>query len=103
MRATRGKAIVPARRSPPTARSWTPPMASSTITAPMKRALVTGITGQDGFYLTALLLDRGYEVHGLVRDASRAADSEVARLPGRHPGHPPLRLHVADLGDARSL
>jgi len=69
----------------------------------MKRALVTGITGQDGFYLTTLLLDRGYEVHGLVRDASRAADSEVARLPGRQPGRRPLRFHVADFGDARSL
>jgi len=36
----------------------------------MKKALVTGITGQDGSYLTELLLDRGYEVHGIIRRSS---------------------------------
>lgn len=63
----------------------------------MPRALITGITGQDGTYLAALLARRGYEVHGLIRSAARA--SAVAPLPS---GTAPI-LHVADLGDATAV
>ena len=53
----------------------------------MKRALITGITGQDGSYLAELLLEKGYEVHGMVR---RSSEEKVARLsPGaRAPSSP---------------
>ena len=54
-----------------------------------KRALITGITGQDGSYLAELLLSRDYEVHGLVRDASRPIDG--------------VQLHEGDLRDQDSL
>jgi GDPmannose 4,6-dehydratase len=63
----------------------------------MKRALITGITGQDGSYLAELLLGKGYEVHGLVRRSSTATtgrlDSADAGAPGR------LVLHHGDLND----
>jgi GDPmannose 4,6-dehydratase len=79
----------------------------------MKTALITGITGQDGSYLTDLLLGKGYEVHGLVR---RASTSNTERLPvgmdsvgavlvdegsgGRRTGHEGrLHLHYGDLDD----
>src|SRR3954454_24675599 len=45
-------------------RHWPPP---GLVSSPMKRALITGISGQDGSYLAELLLDRGYEVWGMVR------------------------------------
>jgi GDPmannose 4,6-dehydratase len=45
----------------------------------MKRALITGITGQDGSYLTELLIGKGYEVHGIVRRAS--IGSKVCHMP----------------------
>jgi GDPmannose 4,6-dehydratase len=67
------------------------------------RALITGISGQDGSYLTELLLEKGYEVHGIVRRNSsmtRARLDEIMRL------HPSLRrphLHYGDLTDAASL
>ena len=40
------------------------------VTHSMKKALITGVTGQDGSYLTELLLDKGYEVHGIIRRSS---------------------------------
>ena len=46
----------------------------------MKRALVTGITGQDGSYLAELLLDKGYEVHGLIRRSSTFNTSRIEHL-----------------------
>ena len=70
----------------------------------MKRALVTGITGQDGSYLTELLLEKGYEVHGVMR---RASSFNTARLdhvyqdPHEHGRR--LALHYGDLNDASSL
>jgi GDPmannose 4,6-dehydratase len=63
----------------------------------VKRALITGITGQDGSYLAELLLDRGYEVHGMVRRASTEKFDRIEHLRDR------LRLHQADLLDQRSL
>jgi GDPmannose 4,6-dehydratase len=62
-----------------------------------KTALVTGITGQDGSYLAELLLEKGYEVHGMVRRSSTESFERIAHLQGR------LALHQADLLDASSL
>jgi len=63
----------------------------------MRRALITGITGQDGSYLTDLLLDKGYEVHGLIRSSS---ESNLRRIQHRL-DDPRLQLHTGDLsGDA---
>jgi GDPmannose 4,6-dehydratase len=70
----------------------------------MKRALITGITGQDGSYLAELLLKKGYEVHGLIR---RSSSFNTGRI--NHIYHDPhetgvrLLLHYGDLNDASSL
>ncbi|MFA6039789.1 MAG: GDP-mannose 4,6-dehydratase [Candidatus Peribacteraceae bacterium] len=70
----------------------------------MKRALVTGITGQDGSYLAELLLEKGYEVHGLVRRASTFNRGRIEHLfMDPHEGKVPLTLHYGDLGDSSSL
>jgi len=61
------------------------------------RALITGITGQDGSYLAELLLGKGYEVHGMVRRSSTEAFERIAHLGGR------VQLHQADLLDQSSL
>jgi GDPmannose 4,6-dehydratase len=62
-----------------------------------KRALITGITGQDGSYLAELLLHKGYEVHGLVRRPEQGAGDHLAPLEDR------LVLHPGDLRDGASL
>jgi GDPmannose 4,6-dehydratase len=62
-----------------------------------KRALITGITGQDGSYLAELLLDKGYEVHGMVRRASTEKFDRIEHLRER------ITLHQGDLLDQRSL
>jgi GDPmannose 4,6-dehydratase len=69
-----------------------------------KKALVTGITGQDGSYLTELLLAKGYEVHGLVRRASVFNTDRIDHL-YRDPHDPDARtfLHYADLTDGSGL
>jgi GDPmannose 4,6-dehydratase len=64
-----------------------------------KRAFITGITGQDGSYLTELLLGKGYEVHGLVRRASTLNRSRIDHLHTE----PNLHLHYGDLTDGVSL
>jgi len=61
------------------------------------RALITGITGQDGSYLAEVLLEKGYEVHGMVRRSSTENFERIAHLRGR------VRLHQADLLDQSSL
>jgi GDPmannose 4,6-dehydratase len=64
----------------------------------MKRALITGITGQDGSYLTELLLEKGYEVHGLIRRASTFNTDRIDHI--YHDPHSPkvrLYLHYGDL------
>ncbi len=70
----------------------------------MKKALVTGITGQDGSYLAELLLAKGYEVHGLIR---RSSSFNTARLDhlyqDPHESGRRLVLHYGDLNDASSL
>ena len=63
----------------------------------MKRALITGITGQDGSYLAELLLEKGYEVHGMVRRASTEKFDRIEHLRDR------ITLHQGDLLDQRSL
>lgn len=69
-----------------------------------KVALITGITGQDGSYLAELLIDKGYEVHGIVRRASTINTSRIDHLyEDPHCGDVCLRLHYGDLGDANSL
>ncbi len=66
-----------------------------------KRALITGVTGQDGAYLAQLLLEQGYEVHGVVRRSShRGVDDHRLRWLGVLDA---LRLHDGDLGDLSSL
>jgi GDPmannose 4,6-dehydratase len=70
----------------------------------MKKALITGITGQDGSYLTELLLAKGYEVHGIKRRSSSFNTSRIdAILPDWHEREARLFLHFADLSDATSL
>ncbi|HRZ94566.1 MAG TPA: GDP-mannose 4,6-dehydratase, partial [Candidatus Paceibacterota bacterium] len=70
----------------------------------MERALITGITGQDGSYLAELLIDKGYEVHGLVRRTSSLARDRIDHLWGETLGdHPRLFLHYGDLTDTGSL
>jgi len=70
----------------------------------MRKALITGITGQDGSYLAELLLAKGYEVHGLIRRTSSFSTGRVEHiyLDGHLPGMR-MRLHYGDLNDASSL
>ncbi|HUL82334.1 MAG TPA: GDP-mannose 4,6-dehydratase, partial [Gammaproteobacteria bacterium] len=63
----------------------------------MTRALVTGITGQDGSYLAELLLEKGYDVHGMVRRSSTESFERIAHIADR------VQLHQADLLDQSSL
>ena len=70
----------------------------------MKVALITGITGQDGSYLAELLLEKGYEVHGIKRRASSLNTDRIDHL-YQDPHHPNQRfkLHYGDLADAMNL
>ena len=68
----------------------------------MTSALITGITGQDGSYLAELLLDTGYEVHGIVRRSSTFNRQRIDHLRRTGSGGG-LELHYADLGDTESL
>ena len=63
----------------------------------MKRALITGVTGQDGSYLAELLLEKGYEVHGVVRRASTETFERIHHLSNK------IHLHQADLLDQLSI
>ena len=63
----------------------------------MKKALITGITGQDGSYLAEFLLEKGYEVHGITRRASISNTARIDHLMGR------ITLHDGDLTDSSSL
>ncbi|MDY4490536.1 MAG: GDP-mannose 4,6-dehydratase [Candidatus Faecousia sp.] len=63
----------------------------------MQKALITGITGQDGSYLAELLLEKGYEVHGITRRASISNTGRIDHLMGR------ITLHDGDLTDSSSL
>lgn len=65
----------------------------------MKKALITGITGQDGSFLVELLIDKGYEVHGIVRRASISNTGRINHLLAEHK----VTLHDGDLSDSSSL
>ena len=70
----------------------------------MKKALITGITGQDGSYLTELLLKKGYEVHGIIRRASTFNTHRIDHLyEDQLEGNPRMILHYGDLTDSSSL
>ena len=70
----------------------------------MKKALITGITGQDGSYLAELLLDKGYEVHGLKRRASSFNTQRIDRiLEDRHEDNVKLFLHYGELTDSTNM
>ena len=70
----------------------------------MKKALITGVTGQDGSYLAELLIGKGYETHGMVRRASTVNTSRIEHLLTDSAGRPgALRLHHGDLSDGVSL
>ena len=63
----------------------------------MKKALITGITGQDGSYLAEFLLDKGYEVHGIIRRSSSINTVRINHI------YPKLKLHYGDLTDSTNL
>lgn len=65
----------------------------------MKKALITGITGQDGSYLAEFLLEKGYEVHGIVRRASVSNTARIDHLISENK----IRLHEGDLSDSSSI
>ena len=70
----------------------------------MKKALITGITGQDGSYLTEFLLNKGYEVHGIIRRSSSFNTSRIDHLYNdKKLYNQKLFLHYGDLGDSSSL
>ena len=70
----------------------------------MKKALITGVTGQDGSYLAELLLSKGYEVHGMVRRSSAPNTSRIAHLVGDESIlDSQFFLHYGDLGDSSRL
>ena len=65
----------------------------------MKRALITGVTGQDGSYLSEFLLEKGYEVHGVIRRSSVDYRERICHLEG----HERFHLHYGDLSDSMSM
>ena len=65
----------------------------------MKKAIITGVTGQDGSYLSEFLLEKGYEVHGIIRRSSSDYRERINHLEGNEHFH----LHYGDLGDSLSL
>jgi len=70
----------------------------------MKRALITGVTGQDGSYLAELLIDRGYEVHGVIRRASSFNTDRIDHLyEDPHEERVRLKLHYGDLTDGTGI
>ena len=65
----------------------------------MKKALITGVTGQDGSFLAEFLLEKGYDVHGTIRRSSVDFRERIAHLEGK----PHFHLHYSDLGDSMSI
>ena len=65
----------------------------------MKKALITGVTGQDGSYLSEFLIEKGYDVHGIIRRSSVDYRERIAHLEGQ----PRFHLHYGDLSDTSSL
>jgi len=74
------------------------------VAASSRRALITGITGQDGSYLAELLLEKGYEVHGLIRRSSTFGTQRIEHLyRDVHDLDRPLQLHHGDMADGNGL
>jgi len=70
----------------------------------MKKALITGITGQDGSYLAEFLLNKGYEVHGIIRRASTFNTGRINHIyVDPHTPHSHLLLHYDDLSDSEQI
>jgi len=70
----------------------------------MKTALITGITGQDGSYLAELLLEKGYDVHGIIRRSSTFNTSRIEHIfQDPHESHKRLTLHYGDMSDASNI
>lgn len=69
----------------------------------MKRAFITGITGQDGSYLAELLLEKGYEIHGIIRRASTFNTSRIDHLYEERGSGAKMLLHYGDLADSVNL
>ena len=72
-------------------------------TSERKVAFITGITGQDGSYLTELLLGKGYEIHGLIRRSSSFNTSRLEHLYNDPHSRPAMTLHYGDLTDSSCL
>ena len=68
----------------------------------MKKALITGVNGQDGSYLTELLLDKGYQVHGIVRRTSSFSRARIDPIYGKNK-QGELSLHYGDMSDEKNL
>ena len=79
--------------------SWSHPCGPFPLLTIMKKALITGITGQDGSYLAEFLLEKGYDVHGMIRRSSVDFRERIAHLEG----HPNFHLHYGDLSDSMSI
>ena len=69
----------------------------------MKKAFITGITGQDGYYLSKLLLENDYEVHGIIRRASNFNTDRIDPLIAKYSKNNQLNLYYSDLTDSSSL
>ena len=69
----------------------------------MKKAFVTGVTGQDGFYLSKLLLEKEYIVHGTIRRSSTFNTDRIDELISKYSPDKRFNLYYSDLTDASSL
>ena len=69
----------------------------------MKKAFITGITGQDGYYLASLLLEKDYEVHGTIRRSSSINTPRIDGLISKHQDDGRLKLYYSDLLDSSSI
>ena len=69
----------------------------------MKKAFITGITGQDGYYLSKLLLENDYEVNGIIRRASNFNTDRIDPLIAQYSKNNQLNLYYSDLTDSSSL
>ena len=69
----------------------------------MKKAFVTGVTGQDGYYLSKLLIEKGYIVHGTIRRSSTFNTDRIDELTGEYGPDKIFNLYYSDLTDSSSL
>lgn len=69
----------------------------------MKKALITGVTGQDGSYLAELLLEKGYEVHGIIRKASTFNTSRIDHIINNSKKYPKFTWHWGDISDSTMI